>query len=220
MYVPKHFDEPRPEVLHTLIAENPLGILFTHGKSGLDANHIPFDLKAGEGACGVLHAHVARANPVWQDVANGDEVLVVFRAGDAYISPTWYPSKHEFHKQVPTWNYRVVHAHGRVTIRDDERYVRGLVARLTRTHEASQPHPWKMTDSASDYIDAMLKAIVGVEIEITRLVGKIKLSQNKEVRDIQGAGAALNEQGENVIGGAMLEYAAIKSAIKADDSPA
>ncbi|MFM0500806.1 FMN-binding negative transcriptional regulator [Paraburkholderia caffeinilytica] len=219
MYVPTHFDEPRTEVLHTLITENPLGILFTHGKSGLDANHIPFDLKADEGACGVLHAHVARANPVWQDVANGDEVLVVFRAGDAYISPTWYPSKHEFHKQVPTWNYRVVHAHGRVTIRDDERYVRGLVARLTRTHEASQPQPWKMTDSASDYIDTLLKAIVGVEIEITRLVGKVKLSQNKEVRDIQGAGTALNERGENVIGEAMLECAAIKGAAKANDSP-
>ena len=219
MYVPTHFDEPRTEVLHSLITENPFGTLITHGKSGLDANHIPFDLKAGEGAYGVLHAHVARANPVWQDVANGDEVLVVFRAGDAYISPTWYPSKHEFHKQVPTWNYRVVHAHGRVTIRDDERYVRGLVARLTRTHEASQTRPWKMTDSTADYIDMMLKAIVGVEIEITRLVGKIKLGQNKEVRDIEGAAAALNERGENVIGEAMLECAAIKAA-KAGDSPA
>lgn len=219
MYVPTHFDESRTEVLHALIAENPLGILFTHGKSGLDANHIPFELKADEGACGVLHAHVARANPVWQDVANRDDVLVVFRAGDAYISPNWYPSKLEFHKQVPTWNYRVVHAYGRVTIRDDERYVRGLVARLTRTHEASQPHPWKMTDSASDYIDTLLKAIVGVEIEITRLVGKIKLSQNKEVRDIQGAGAVLNEQEENVIGGAMLEYAATKGAVKAAITP-
>ncbi|MFM0432760.1 FMN-binding negative transcriptional regulator [Paraburkholderia aspalathi] len=219
MYVPTHFDEPRTEVLHSLITENPFGTLITHGKSGLDANHIPFDLKAGEGAYGVLHAHVARANPVWQDVANGDEVLVVFRAGDAYISPNWYPSKHELHKQVPTWNYRVVHAHGRVTIRDDERYVRGLVARLTRTHEASQSRPWKMTDSTADYIDMMLKAIVGVEIEITRLVGKIKLGQNKEVRDIEGAAAALNERGENVIGEAMLECAAIKAA-KAGDSPA
>ncbi|MFL9944587.1 FMN-binding negative transcriptional regulator [Paraburkholderia agricolaris] len=211
MYIPAHFDEPRTEVLHTLIKENPFGILFTHGKSGMDANHIPFELKAAEGACGVLHAHVARANPVWQDVANGDEVLVVFRAGDAYISPSWYPGKHEFHKQVPTWNYRVVHAYGRISIHDDERYVRGVVGRLTRTHEASQPKPWKMTDSPADYIDAMLKAIVGVEIEITRLVGKIKLGQNKDVRDIRGAGAALNEQGENVVGDAMLAYAEIKA---------
>lgn len=177
----------------------------------MDANHIPFELKAAEGTCGVLHAHVARANPVWQDVADGDEVLVVFRAGDAYISPSWYPSKHEFHKQVPTWNYRVVHAYGRISIHDDERYVRGVVGRLTRTHEASQPKPWKMTDSPADYIDAMLKAIVGVEIEITRLVGKIKLGQNKDVRDIRGAGAALNEQGENVVGDAMLAYAEIKA---------
>jgi transcriptional regulator len=211
MYVPAQFDEPRTEVLHTLIQENPFGILFTHGKSGMDANHLPFELKTTEGTCGVLHAHVARANPVWQDVANGDEVLVVFRAGDAYISPSWYPSKHEFHKQVPTWNYRVVHAYGRVSIHDDERYVRGVVGRLTRTHEASQPKPWKMTDSSADYIDTMLKAIVGVEIEITRLVGKIKLGQNKEARDIRGAGAALGAQGENVIGDAMLAYAETKA---------
>ncbi|HZZ14161.1 MAG TPA: FMN-binding negative transcriptional regulator [Paraburkholderia sp.] len=211
MYVPSQFDEPRKEVLHALIVDHPFGTLFTHGKSGLDANHIPFELDAGRGALGVLNAHVARANPVWQDVANGDEVLVVFRAGDAYISPNWYPSKHESHKQVPTWNYRVVHAHGRVTIRDDERFVRGVVARLTRTHEASQARPWTMTDSASDFIDAMLKAIVGVEIEITQLTGKIKLGQNKEARDIHGAGAALAEQGETVIGAAMLQCAAAKA---------
>ncbi|MGF6773649.1 transcriptional regulator [Paraburkholderia sp. GAS199] len=212
MYIPPHFDEPRTEVLHALIADNPLGMLVTNGKSGLDANHIPFELHAGEGAQGVLHAHVARANPVWQDVANSDEVMVVFRAGDAYISPNWYPSKHELHRQVPTWNYRVVHAYGRVTIRDDERYVRGLVARLTRTHEAAQPRPWKMTDSESEFIDTLLKAIVGVEIEITRLVGKFKLSQNKEVRDIRGAGDALNAQGETPIGDAMLAFADVKSA--------
>jgi transcriptional regulator len=211
MYVPSHFEEPSTEVLHGLITANPFGTLFTHGKSGLDANHIPFELNATQGPLGVLSGHVARANPVWQDVSSGDEVLVVFRAGDAYISPNWYPSKHELHKQVPTWNYRVVHAHGRVTIRDDERYVRGVVARLTRTHEASEPRPWKMSDSSGDYIDAMLKAIVGVEIEITRLVGKVKLGQNKEVRDIQGAASALNKEGETVIGSAMLQAAAAKA---------
>ncbi|WGS54086.1 FMN-binding negative transcriptional regulator [Paraburkholderia sp. D15] len=210
MYVPTHFDEPRADVLHGLITENPLGILFSHGRNGMDANHVPFELHPGEKAHGVLKAHVARANPLWQDLSDGDEVLVVFRAGDAYISPTWYPSKHEFHKQVPTWNYRVVHAHGRITIHDDERYVRGLVARLTRAHEASLPQPWKMTDSPADFIDTMLKAIVGIEIEITRLTGKIKLGQNKEVRDIQGAGEALVGRGEQVIGEAMLACAAVK----------
>ena len=207
MYVPAHFDESRPEILHDLITSHPFGMLCTSGRNGLDANHLPFEFHAGEGPRGVLHCHVARNNPVWQDLANGDEVLVVFRAGDAYISPQWYPSKHEFHKQVPTWNYIVVHAHGRVTIRDDERYVRGVVARLTRRHEASQPVPWKMSDAPREYTDLMLKAIVGIEIEVTRLIGKVKLSQNKEARDVRGAGEALNARGERLIGEAMLAAA-------------
>ncbi|MGV2292338.1 FMN-binding negative transcriptional regulator [Trinickia sp. YCB016] len=210
MYVPAHFDESRTEILHARIAEYPFGTLITNGKSGLDANHIPFELASGEGDLGVLRAHVARANPVWQDVANGDEVLVVFRAGDAYISPTWYPSKHEFHKQVPTWNYIVVHAYGRITIQDDERFVRGLVGRLTRTHEASEAKPWKMGDAPSDYIDTLLKSIVGLQIDITRLVGKTKLSQNKETRDIQGAGEALKARENHQIADAMLARAAGK----------
>ena len=204
MYVPAHFAETRKEVLHSRIVQHPFGTLITHGSSGLDANHIPFELAAEDGELGVLRAHVARANPVWQEVANGDEVLVVFHAGDAYISPNWYPSKHELHKQVPTWNYMVVHAHGRMTILDDERYVRGVVGRLTRTHEASEPKPWKMGDAPKDYVDTMVKAIVGIQIEVTRLVGKSKLSQNKEARDIQGAAEALRSSGESQLADAML----------------
>ncbi|WP_395064873.1 FMN-binding negative transcriptional regulator [Paraburkholderia silvatlantica] len=207
MYVPAHFAEDRKDVLHDCIARHPFGTLVTQGRSGLDANHIPFELAAGEGELGVLRAHVARANPVWQDVASGDDVLVIFRAGDAYISPNWYPSKHEAHKQVPTWNYVVVHAHGRIRILDDERYVRGVIGRLTRTHEATQPKPWKMADAPKDYTDTLVKAIVGVEIEITRLVGKSKLSQNKEARDIRGAGEALKSSGESRIADAMLAAA-------------
>ncbi|ABF11389.1 transcriptional regulator [Cupriavidus metallidurans] len=210
MYVPAHFEESRPEALHALMTAYPFGTLVTHGRNGLDANHIPFHLDPSQGPNGMLKAHVARANPVWQDVADGDEVLVIFRAADAYISPNWYPSKHEAHKQVPTWNYMVVHAHGRITIRDDERFVRGVVAHLTRTHEATQPRPWKMSDAPSDFVDTMLKAIVGIEIEITRLEGKLKLSQNKEVRDIRGAGTALAEQGSTTLGEAMLARADAK----------
>ncbi|WP_315718525.1 MULTISPECIES: FMN-binding negative transcriptional regulator [unclassified Bradyrhizobium] len=209
MYVPSHFDEARPEMLYDLIEKNPLGILITHGKSGLNANHIPFELNRAQGQWGTLHCHAARANPVWRDLDTGAEVLVVFRASDAYISPQWYPSKQDFHRQVPSWNYLVAHAYGRVTIHDDERYVRGNVARLTRKHEASQPVPWKMTDGPKDYIDTMLKAIVGLEIAITNLVGKSKLSQNKEVRDIRSAGE--KERGEHVIGDAMLAAAAVKA---------
>lgn len=215
MYIPAHFNESRPEQLHELIAQHPLGILIAHGKSGLSANHLPFMLHPKEGEQGVLHCHVARNNPVWQDIDNGDEVMVIFRAGDAYISPQWFPSKHETHKQVPSWNYIVAHAYGRVTIRDEERYVRGAVARLTRIHEASQPVPWKMTDGPKDYIDAMLKAIVGIEIEITRLIGKTKLSQNKEARDVEAASAALISQGDHCIGNAMQAVAADKRAQEA-----
>lgn len=204
MYIPTHFDESRTEVLHELIKQHPFGMLVTHGADGLDANHIPFELHPQQGGMGVLNAHVARANPVWKNVSDGDEVLVVFRAADAYISPNWYPSKHEFHKQVPSWNYMVAHAYGRITIRDDERFVRGVVGRLTRTHEAAQPKPWKMADSPQEFIDAMLKAIVGMEIEITRLVGKSKLSQNKDARDIRSAGEMLKANADHVIGDAML----------------
>ena len=205
MYLPAHFEESRTQVLHELITRHPLGMLVTHGGGGLDANHIPFLLDA-DGGLGVLHGHVARANPVWQE-ADAQEVLVVFRAADGYISPNWYPSKHEFHRQVPTWNYQVVHAHGRIAFHDDEQQVRAVVARLTRIHEAGEPHPWKMTDGARDYIDAMVKAVVAVEISITRLTGKWKLSQNKEARDIRGAGEMLKARGRDALGDAMLARA-------------
>lgn len=210
MYIPEHFAEPRLEVLQDLIEAQPLGILITNGASGLDANHIPFDLRRDEGEFGKLHCHVARKNPVWQELSDGDEVLVVFRRADAYISPQWYPSKHEAHRQVPTWNYLVAHAYGRVKIHDDERYIRVNVARLTRHHEANQPIPWKMSDAPRDFTDMMVKNVVGIEIEVTRIVGKIKLAQNKEVRDIRGAGEALASQGELVIGDAMIAVATEK----------
>ena len=209
MYVPRHFEESRPEQLHSLIAEHPLGILVVQGPGGLDANHLPFELETREGSLGVLHTHVARTNPVWRNIASGDEVLVVFRAADAYISPNWYPSKHESHRQVPTWNYQAVHVHGKIKIHDDERFVRGAVARLTRVNEArtGSDKPWKMTDSSKEYIDQMLTAIVGIEIEITRLIGKWKLSQNREERDRMNAAEELHKRGEQVMSTAMRNAA-------------
>lgn len=210
MYVPEHFSAPSTEAMLQLVRQHPLGTLFTAGESGLDANHIPFELAAEQGALGALHAHVARNNPVWTDVQNGDEVLVVFRGEEAYISPNWYPSKHEHHKQVPTWNYKVVHAHGRITIRDDDRYVRGLVAKLTRAHEASEPKPWKMTDAPKEYLASMMLAIVGIEIEITRLTGKFKLSQNEAPEDIQSAATVLIERGREALGEAMRDSVHVK----------
>ena len=206
MYLPNHFDEAREEELLGTIAAYPLGALVVNGPNGLDANHVPFLIDKTSKGPRKLLAHVARANPLWKEAKDGDEAMVIFRAEDTYISPNWYPSKHDFHKQVPTWNYRVVHVHGKLYVRDDERFVRGVVARLTRTHEGrtGSPRPWKMTDSSPEYIDQMLSAIVGIEIEVTRMVGKWKLSQNKEERDRINAAEELRKRGEQAISGAML----------------
>jgi transcriptional regulator len=195
MYIPSHFAVTDPTVLHRIIREHPLGMLVTQCGEGLDAEHLPFEFDPVAGSHGTLTAHLARGNTVWQRCPTGSTVMVVFRGAEAYISPNWYPSKHESHRQVPTWNYEVVHAHGTLTVRDDERFVRGLVARLTRRHEAAEPRPWKMSDSAPEYIDAMLRNIVGIEIAVTSWVGKSKLSQNREARDRLGAAQALGERG-------------------------
>lgn len=195
MYLPAHFAVTRPEELQRIIREHPLGMLVTHGSHGLDADHIPFEYDPGEDGLGVLSAHVARANPVWQRCPSGTPVMVVFRGAQAYVSPNWYPSKHDTHRQVPTWNYEVVHAHGTLTVHDDERFVRRIVARLTRRHEAAEPKPWKMGDSAPEFIDGMLRNIVGIEIAVASLVGKRKLSQNKEARDRLGAADTLAARG-------------------------
>jgi transcriptional regulator len=218
MYMPAHFEENRPEVLHRLIAEQPFGALITNGPNGLDANHLPFEAEvvsaAGDAARDspqsrfILRAHVARANPVWQEAAANPDALVIFQGPAAYISPTWYPSKHDTHRQVPTYNYMVVHAHGRIVVRDDEPFVRGLVARLTRKMEAGETVPWKMGDAPADYIKQMLGAIVGIEIEATRLVGKWKLGQNKAAADRRGAAQALLERStdeQQAVGQAMMD---------------
>jgi transcriptional regulator len=203
MYIPAHFAMTNPQALHRVIREHPLGALVTAGPDGLDANHIPFEFDPAHGPLGLLTAHVARANPVWQQCQGGADVLVIFRGNESYISPNWYPSKHETHRQVPTWNYEVVHVHGRLTVMDEERFVRGVVARLTREHEASEPRPWKMGDSPPDYIDSMLRNIVGIEVAITRMEGKAKLSQNREERDRLNAADTLRAKGAEGLGQAM-----------------
>lgn len=203
MYLPEMFAETRPEELHRIIRDNPLGMLVTHASSGLEANHLPFVLEADRGSSGMLIAHVARANPVWQEVRSGDAVLVVFRGSHGYISPNWYPSKHEHHRQVPTWNYEIVHAHGRISILDDEKFVRGMVAKLTRQREAGEPVPWKMGDAPADYIADQLRHIVGIEIEIERIEGKRKLSQNRDERDFDGAVAELEARDQPGLANAM-----------------
>ena len=194
MYNPAHFAVTDQAALYDLIRHAPLGMLVNHGPDGLDANHIPWELQQGPEGTDRLIGHMARANPLCQQLQQGGDVLVVFRAEQGYISPNWYPSKHATHRQVPTWNYRVVHVHGRVALRDDEKFVRGVVGRLTRTHEqqaqAMAPHPagaWKMGDAEPAYLQQMLSAIVGLEVEIVRLEGKFKLGQNRSAEDREGA---------------------------------
>jgi transcriptional regulator len=205
MYLPAHFAETRPEALQRIMREHPLGMLVAHGNAGLDADHIPFEFDADAGTHGALIAHVARANTLWQRCPTGTPVMVVFRGAEAYISPNWYPSKHETHRQVPTWNYEVVHAHGTLTVRDDERFVRRVVAQLTRRHEAAEPRPWKMGDSEPEFINTMLSHVVGIEIAISSLVGKLKLSQNREVRDRLGAADTLDARGHTAMAQAMRQ---------------
>lgn len=205
MYLPPQFAEPRADELHRIVRDNALGMLVTHTAEGLEAQHIPFYLDPSPGHCGALLAHVARANPIWRQVAEGSPVLVVFRGAEGYISPNWYPSKHETHRRVPTWNYEVVHAHGTLHIRDDEKFLRGVLARLTRQHEATQPEPWKMGDAPADYLDEMLKHIVGIEVRLTRLEGKCKLNQHHAEADREGAICGLEQAGNAALAQAMRE---------------
>ncbi|XAH23384.1 FMN-binding negative transcriptional regulator [Xylophilus sp. GW821-FHT01B05] len=192
MYLPAHFEEKDLALLHDAVARSPLGALVTLSDAGLDANQLPFEWDRCQGGLGVLRCHVARANAVWQYVAAMPvEALVVFQGPSAYVSPSLYPSKQDTHQVVPTYNYQAVNVHGRVTVHEDARWLRGLVGRLTRRFEAGRDAPWAMADAPRDYIDDMLTKIVGLEIAITRVEGKWKLSQNRTAADQQGVVAGL-----------------------------
>ena len=190
MYMPKHFVETRAEVLHGLMRDYPFATVVANATDGLVANHLPFELVEG-----VLHGHVARGNELVR--MDGAEVLLVFRGPDGYISPNWYQTKHETGREVPTWNYAVVHVHGRLKVVDDAAWLRRLLDTLTDHHEADQPQPWKVGDAPEDHIEKSLKAIVGLEIAIERLEGKFKLSQNHPARNRAGVVAGLRERDDD-----------------------
>ena len=196
----------RQEEIDKLIEQYPLGTLIYTTPEGLDATHLPFIHNRNIGERGTLFAHVARKNPVWQEVNNGDEVLTIFHANDAYISPNWYPSKQEHHQQVPTWDYQVVHVHGNIYLRDDKKFVQGFVAKLSQIHEtrAGESKPWKMSDSTKDYIDQKLAEIVGIEIQISRITGSSKLSQNKETRDKLNVISELRKRNQDATADAIM----------------
>ncbi|WP_213713729.1 FMN-binding negative transcriptional regulator [Cedecea lapagei] len=204
MYIPRPFQEPDIAVLQRLIQANPLGLLVVQIEGVLEAFDIPFELCPDEGEFGTLRAHIARANPLWRSLQPEQDVLVVFRGAQGYISPSWYPGKQEHHKEVPTWNYQTVQARGRIAVRDDADFVLRQITSLTRQQEAQMNIPWQVSDAPPEFIGSMLKAIVGIEIPLASLVGKTKLGQNKKSEDQAGAAQGLMAKGEVAIGEAML----------------
>jgi transcriptional regulator len=183
MYLPPAFAEDRIEVKHGLIHAYPLGTLIVPAADGPTADLLPFLLYPDEGEFGVLRAHVARANPVWQALAGGAPALAVFQGPEAYISPSWYEAKRSTGKAVPTWNYAMVQVRGTARAVDDAAWLRRMLDDLTATHERSMPAPWAVGDAPPDYIATMLRAIVGIELPITAITGKWKVSQNRAVAD-------------------------------------
>jgi transcriptional regulator len=196
MYLPSHFEETRVDVLHACVRARPLGLLITLADAGLQANPIPFLIDAEPTPLGTLRGHVARANPLWRDARAEVDALIVFQGPHAYVSPSMYPTKGAHGKVVPTWNYVTVQARGRLRAMDDAKWVRAIVERLTQTHEASRAVPWAVSDAPADYIETMLRAIVGIEIELVALQGKWKVSQNRNQADRQGVAYGLERQAE------------------------
>jgi transcriptional regulator len=186
MYVPPSNAEHRSEILHDFIEAHPFGVLVTASADGLFATHLPLVLDRTRGPHGTLEGHVARANPHSRQTFVTAEALIIFSGHDAYITPAWYPSKQEHGKVVPTWNYIAVHAYGVLRFIDDPRFLERHLAALTIQQEQGRDHPWAITDAPADYIAQMQKAIVGIELQITRLEGKWKMSQNRPAADIDG----------------------------------
>jgi transcriptional regulator len=188
MYLPQHFEETRPEVLHALVRAHPLALLIHTGTDGAPvANALPLMLEAAtdDAPAGVLVGHVARANPLWEQAA-GRPVLVVFQGADGYVSPGWYPSKAEHGKVVPTWNYVMVQGRGELRVLQERDAKHALVSRLTRRHEEGRDRPWSPDDAPADFLETMLRGIAVIEIPLQSLVGKYKLSQNRSPADREG----------------------------------
>lgn len=191
MYCPAAFRQDDLPSLHAQIQASGLAIVTSSGAQGLQASHLPLLLEPGEGEFGTLYGHFARANPHWRDLADGAEALVVFSGADAYVHPGWYPAKAEHGKVVPTWNYIAVHAWGQAEVFDEPERLLELVSRLSERHEQGRPQPWAVSDAPREYIDSMLRAIVGFALPIRRLEGKWKLSQNRSSNDQVGVRTGL-----------------------------
>ena len=211
MYLPHHFTESRPEVLGAFMRAHPFATLVSLGGDGLIGTHLPMLWDPAPAPFGTLTGHIARPNPQAKGAKDGVDALAIFHGPQAYISPNWYPSKREHGKVVPTWNYIAVHAYGPLKLIDDADWLRRLVTRLTDLHESFSAVPWKVTDAPDAFIDQMLKGIVGIELPLTRLEGKWKLSQNRPEPDRAGTMAGLEGKGE-------ADSSAIAKAMRAEGS--
>ena len=205
MYTPHHFAEDRPEALLGLIKKYPLATLITHGLNGLTANLIPFVIGPDSGQSLTFCGHLARGNDQLKDLAQGNETFLIFQGPDNYVTPTWYESKKENGKVVPTWNYITVQVWGHAVIHDDVSWLGTHVNSLTNTHEAGRENPWLVSDAPDDFIAKQLKAIVGVEIMVTRMEGKWKISQNRTEADREGVIAGMHTEDPN-LSAAMRDY--------------
>lgn len=183
MYIPRQFEEPNIEVMHELIRAQPLATLVTLNANGLEANHIPLALSTEPVPYGVLSGHIARSNSLWQEHPADTDVLVIFHGAESYITPSWYASKAESGKVVPTWNYVSVQAKGKLRVIHDVNWIRAQLESLTAHNEAGFDHPWAVSDAPQEFTSKLLEAIVGIEIVITDLKGKWKVSQNRSAQD-------------------------------------
>lgn len=197
MYVPGHFKENDIDKLRQYIRDYGFGLLIVADKDGIDANHVPIHLTSEHGdSIGRLQCHLARANPVWRRLRDGARVLVVFQGPDAYISPSWYETKAETGRVVPTWNYLAVHAEGKARVIEDPVWLANHLRRLTDQYESGRPSPWSVDDAPTDFTDRLVKAIVGVEVEVESLTGKLKASQNQPDRNRASVKAGLENEGD------------------------
>jgi transcriptional regulator len=204
MYQPPHFREDRLTVQHDLIRAHPLGLLVTAGPSGLMANPIPWLVDADASGLGTLHGHLARANPQLQELAVVEECLLVFQGPQHYVTPSWYATKRDTGKVVPTWNYVTVHAWGRPRVMDDADWLRKQIDTLTRSQEDRRLAPWQVVDAPEEFITSQVRGIVGVEIPISRIEGKWKVSQNRPEADRQGVMDGLGAEGDGSVAMARL----------------
>ncbi|TPN88329.1 FMN-binding negative transcriptional regulator [Mesorhizobium sp. CU2] len=201
MYQPPHFKETRLEVLHGLMRAHPLGLLISNGEEGPVANAVPFLLDADIGPHGRLRAHLAKANPQWRLLADNpaSPVLIVFQGADAYVTPSWYETKRETGKVVPTWNYAIVQVRGTVRVIEDGAWIAEQITELTASQEGRRSAPWAVTDAPAAYIQSQIKGIVGLEIAITAIDGKWKVSQNRPVADRVGVAEGLDGEASNPV---------------------